>query len=491
MARKIGKFYFVFIMLLGLFFFLTSCKKKCEHEYDNACDNTCNLCEELRVVGEHDYNPANCINAKTCKECGKIQGDALGHTANVDDGDCTTAVKCVRCDEIMISAMEHSFNGSWQFDEISHWKVCENENCNVSSDKVNHMHEEDDNDCTTSTNCLSCNVVMIEGKENHVDQNIDGICDNCLYKFDYIFDEVINTYIVFTAQGLYEWENNAWKGVNLKLVRDIELPSELIFDIDNDGVKDSNWQGIRTSYTIDGNGYSIKGLIVKSTQNKDFSGFVTNLDEGGIIKNLRLESVDINMVGSNIGALVGSNRGIIENCSVSGNINIAGHFVGGLIGLNDGLVIGSYNEANIHATSAHVGGICGQNQNEGNIFACYNLGNIKSDSEDVGGIVGILYAGKVVGNYNMGSINGEYNTGLISGYNFLSDETPTNYSIMNSDKLSGQTPTHCVVVDGTLVTWNIAKEEMNKALAELQVEWFYIDNDVDSSTRPLIVSKDN
>ena len=39
----------------------------CEHTYDNACDTTCNVCEEVREVGEHVYD--NACDAD-CNECG-------------------------------------------------------------------------------------------------------------------------------------------------------------------------------------------------------------------------------------------------------------------------------------------------------------------------------------------------------------------------------------------------------------------------------------
>lgn len=488
MARSCKKFYFIFVMMLCLLLSLTSCKKKCEHKYDNACDNTCNLCEELREVGEHNFDPADCIKAKTCKICGITEGAALGHTESADDGDCTTEVKCIRCKEVIIAALEHNFNGTWQSDDTNHWKVCENENCNVNNEKINHTHE-DDNDCTTGVNCLVCDLVLVEAKGKHEDQNLDGICDNCEYKFDYIFDETTNTYFVFNEIGLYEWKNNSWKGVNLTLLRDIELPKEMSFDLDSDGIKDSNWQGVRTSCTIEGNGYSIKGLIMKSTLEQDFQGFITRLDEGGKIKNLRLDNVDINFVGMNIGILVAGNDGIIENCSVSGNIYVTGHFVGGIVGYNDGTVVGSYNEATVFATSNHVGGICGQNHDNGKVYACYNLGKIESNGDDVGGIVGILYGGQIAANYNIGTIIGTYHTGFIVGYNFLTDEKVTNYSIISCDNISSETPTNCIIIDGTDVTWNNAKDEMNKMLKELQIEWHYVNND--SEIRPLIVSKAN
>jgi len=82
----------------------------CEHEYDNACDADCNLCGEIREVGDHvytypcdsscdicgatreashDWNDATCTEPKICKICGSEDGEALGHTyANDCDADC-------------------------------------------------------------------------------------------------------------------------------------------------------------------------------------------------------------------------------------------------------------------------------------------------------------------------------------------------------------------------------------------------------------------
>ena len=42
----------------------------CEHEYDNACDDECNLCGELREVGDHVYDDEYDAD---CNECGAIR----------------------------------------------------------------------------------------------------------------------------------------------------------------------------------------------------------------------------------------------------------------------------------------------------------------------------------------------------------------------------------------------------------------------------------
>ena len=62
---------------------------------------------------------------------------ALGHTQNADDGDCTTAVTCKRCDYVFIPAKEHDCSGEWKSDQTGHWKTCKNDGC-TKVDKKAH-----------------------------------------------------------------------------------------------------------------------------------------------------------------------------------------------------------------------------------------------------------------------------------------------------------------------------------------------------------------
>ena len=84
--KKLTTLLIICCMALMLTFGLTACgDKTCEHIYDNACDAICNECEETRTI-THDWNAADCDTPKTCSICKAIEGEALGHTAEADDG---------------------------------------------------------------------------------------------------------------------------------------------------------------------------------------------------------------------------------------------------------------------------------------------------------------------------------------------------------------------------------------------------------------------
>ena len=121
---------------------LVACgKKKCkQHTYDNACDVTCNECNEERMVDEHDWEDADCDTPKTCSICGLTDGDALGHTPEEDDGDCTTAITCANCETVTTPAKDNHEGG---VATCVSGKVCEI--CNTEYDTAknpdNHVSE--------------------------------------------------------------------------------------------------------------------------------------------------------------------------------------------------------------------------------------------------------------------------------------------------------------------------------------------------------------
>ena len=69
-------------------------KEECHHEYDNNCDEICNICGEIRVVN-HNWIDATCDSPKYCSKCKKQEGEALGH--NWIDATYDAPRTCSRC----------------------------------------------------------------------------------------------------------------------------------------------------------------------------------------------------------------------------------------------------------------------------------------------------------------------------------------------------------------------------------------------------------
>ncbi len=61
------------------------------HTYTNACDTTCNICNDVRTI-THDYVAATCEAPKTCKVCGETIGGTTSH--KYDSGKVTKAATC-------------------------------------------------------------------------------------------------------------------------------------------------------------------------------------------------------------------------------------------------------------------------------------------------------------------------------------------------------------------------------------------------------------
>ena len=188
------------LLSMLLIFTLAACGNKCEHTYDNACDATCNECGEVREVGAHDYEAADCDTAKTCKICGATGGEALGHTAEADDGNCTTDIKCATCGAVVISgktqhvahaddgdcttpvtctecsiviteAKSHDFSGAWEKDASGHWHVCKNDGCSVTDTKADHIFDGSATE-EKAEKCTVCEYVITPELDHTHNHNI-------------------------------------------------------------------------------------------------------------------------------------------------------------------------------------------------------------------------------------------------------------------------------------------------------------------------------
>lgn len=216
--------------------------------------------------------------------------------------------------------------------------------------------------------------------------------------------------------------------------------------------------------TFMGNGHTVSGL--KITENGSVLGLFRHISQDGKVENLTVKG-EIAPGGSReqIGGIVGSNAGIIENCSFEGSVSgtgevggIAGsntatgritgckvkatvqggHFVGGIVGRNAGIVEECENLGNINATAQQnqvdisditigtivgtesvtnvtdIGGIAGNNG--GTVRSCVNRGTVgyRQMGYNIGGIAG-SHSGYLVDCRNDGVVSGRKDVGGIVG----------------------------------------------------------------------------
>ena len=164
----------IFLSVL-LVFTLAACGKKCEHTYDNACDAICNQCEETREVGAHDFAAADCDTAKTCKNCGVTEGEALGHEWTTPDVDqCEVQSTCSRCGATEGQNKEHN----WVNATCTTPKTCSV--CQATEGEAHgHTPNEDDGDCETPITCKVCGDVTTPAKA-HTPGEDDGDCTTAI-----------------------------------------------------------------------------------------------------------------------------------------------------------------------------------------------------------------------------------------------------------------------------------------------------------------------
>jgi len=161
----------LFSALLGLSF--VACNDKCEHVYDNACDDACNKCKAERII-THEWQDADCDTPKTCETCGATEGEALGH--EWQDADCDTPKTCETCGATEGEALGHEWNDA----TCETPKTCGT--CGATEgDVAEHTYE---TEYTISEDghykkCI-CHPALDEILP-HIDENGDGECDDCLY----------------------------------------------------------------------------------------------------------------------------------------------------------------------------------------------------------------------------------------------------------------------------------------------------------------------
>ena len=266
----------------------------------------------------------------------------------------------------------------------------------------------------------------------------------------------IGTYSISTKEELVQMTNMLEKGL-------IASKTEFVLtnDIDLSGI---HWKSTKFDGVFDGNGHTIKNL---TGENGLFSS-------AEMVKNVKLENVNISSTKNEVGGIAGSAN--ITNCTITGKISSTGNNVGGVVGynyyrypkycysdvevsgrsfvggiagwLNYSSATGCVSRGEVSGTS-NVGGISGL---QGNMISCASYAEIYGKT-NIGGISGssnsyhfdVYFAGTVNGEENVGGINGNNYNNQVNYSNLIMEGVVNGKT--NVGVFIGNTQTSCNVTN--------------------------------------------
>lgn len=199
------------------------------------------------------------------------------------------------------------------------------------------------------------------------------------------------------------------------------------------------------SGSFDGGNYKITGLWI-NRGDMDFVGLF-GYGKDAVFKNLAIELNNAKGgVRGNIrvGALAGEvTRGLVENCSVSGNIAASG-FAGGLLGgMEGGGTVRSCSVSGSVAGGAQSGGLIGQLGGlsiQSVVTNCHATSDVSGTEYYTGGLVGYMVNSIVDQCYATGSVTGVNATGGLAGHTRSGGKITNSYAsgtVVGSDTQAG------------------------------------------------------
>lgn len=283
--------------------------------------------------------------------------------------------------------------------------------------------------------CLGLTVQSISAAEVNPFQNdvnkVAAVSDGTMWKdlaaesFDGGDGTAESPYLIKTAEQLAKVAKDVYDGdtdyadTYFKITADIDLDGHDWYPI---GCNYSTGEELVNNYfrgKFDGCGHKITNLTVPQMDEYRSSGLFGSTEEGFELRNLTIESGDITgeMV---VGAFVGSNNGIVENCVNKAKVSCFFYYVGGIVGSNyrQGTVkhctnYGYILAGNESANGMSAGGVVGSNYNM--VEECANYGNVETMTTGAGGIVELMEGGTVRNCFNRGAIKGPERLGGIIG----------------------------------------------------------------------------
>ena len=155
---------------------------------------------------------------------------------------------------------------------------------------------------------------------------------------------------------------------------------------------------------FDGRGHLIHGLTVNRPTSDDV-GLFGRIGTGGTVGYVGLDATSTLTGRDRVGAIAGSNGGIILQSFSQAGVSGQGAGTGGLVGRNTGTIRQSYATGAVAGQGDGVGGLVGVN--DGVLLQTYATGAVTGQGDRVGGLVG--------DNGADGSIAQSYATGAVSG----------------------------------------------------------------------------
>jgi len=188
--------------------------------------------------------------------------------------------------------------------------------------------------------------------------------------------------------------------------------------------------------SFDGRNYTITGLYIDRPDTY-YIGLFGVVGTDGEVRNVGVVYADVSGDES-VGALMGGNRGTVENSYATGSVT-GNHVVGGLMGESrgeEGMVSNSHSLVYVNGDSV-VGGLVGQNW--GSIVSnSYATGAVNGGSYVMGGLVGSNFEGTVEHSYATGNVGGDSIVGGLVGHNsggLVSNSYAT--GIVNGNRTAG------------------------------------------------------
>ncbi len=162
--------------------------------------------------------------------------------------------------------------------------------------------------------------------------------------------------------------------------------------------------------TLDGNGHYIKGLdIVKSSRD---AGLFAELDNGSVVKNLRIEGA-VSAYGRS-GLIAGkATNSVFTNINAIGTVSADTDYAGGLVGLCDNCKV-EYSKSDVYVSASnYTGGFLGLTRG-GRVTSSYATGTVKAGNDNAGGIVGAIEGTKLLNEEKTAVIENSYSTGKVT-----------------------------------------------------------------------------